>query len=103
MRTVSVTGRDNWPRSGSPVRDAELAEPRQAELRAQVGAEAPRERKGAAVERIDELEGAVIADEPDLTTVEYIKRWFARNVPRLAGTVTGVIVNPSWACWWGGR
>ena len=78
------------------VTDAELAELRQAfaELRAQVSAEAPPERKGAAVERIDELEEAIIADEPDLTTVDYVKRWFARNVPRLAGTVTGVIVNP---------
>ena len=27
-------------------------------------------------------------------TIEYVKRWFTRNVPRLAGTVTGVIVNP---------
>ncbi len=79
-----------------PVTDAELAELRQAfaELRAQVSAEAPPERKGAAVERIDELEEAIIADEPDLTTVEYVKRWFTKNVPRLAGTVTGVIVNP---------
>ena len=76
--------------------DAELAELHRAfaELKAQVSAEAPPERKGAAVERIDELEEAIIADEPDLTTVDYVKRWFTRNVPRLAGTVTGVIVNP---------
>lgn len=78
------------------VTEAELAELREAfaQLKAQVAAEAPPERKGAAVERLDELEQAVLAEEPDLTTVDYVKRWFARNVPRLAGAVTGIVIHP---------
>jgi tetrahydromethanopterin S-methyltransferase subunit G len=78
------------------VSDAELAELRDAfsELKAKVLAEAPPERQLAAVERVEELEQALIAEEPDLTTVQYIGRWFGRNLPRLAGAVTGVVVNP---------
>ena len=41
-----------------------------------------------------ELEEAVTAKKPDLTTMEYVKRWFARNLPELAGAVTGVIIHP---------
>jgi hypothetical protein len=78
------------------VSDAELAELRDAfsKLKAKVFAEAPPERQLAAVERVEELEQALIAEEPDLTTVQYIGRWFGRNLPRLAGAVTGVVVNP---------
>jgi len=40
------------------------------------------------------LEEAVTAQEPDLATVEYVKGWFVKNIPALAGTVTGVVLNP---------
>jgi hypothetical protein len=74
----------------------ELAELRDAfaNLKAKVLAEAPAERRSAAVERVEELEHALVAEEPDLTTVQYIGRWFGRNLPRLAGAVTGEVVNP---------
>ncbi|MBF6076627.1 hypothetical protein ACWEPH_03000 [Nocardia beijingensis] len=54
---------------------------------------------GAAVadparERLDELEEAVTAPEPDLSTMDYVRNWFVRNVPGLAGAVTGLIVHP---------
>jgi hypothetical protein len=80
----------------SAVTDAELAELRQAfaALKADVTAEAPDERKAAAVERVEELEQALVAEEPDLTTVQYVGRWFARNLPRLAGAVTSVVIHP---------
>jgi hypothetical protein len=79
-----------------PVTDAEMAELRKmvAELKAKVEAEAPPETKEAALERVDELEEAVTAKEPDITTMEYVKRWFTKNLPTLAGAVTGVVVNP---------
>ena len=35
-----------------------------------------------------------MAEEPDLTTAQYVGRWFARNLPRLAGAVTGVVIHP---------
>jgi hypothetical protein len=78
------------------VTEAELAELRQAlaDLKARVEAEAPPEKKEAALERVEELEEAVTAEEPDLTTMEYVKRWFVKNLPGLAGTVTSVVVHP---------
>ena len=78
------------------VTEAELAELRQAlaDLKTQVEAQSPPEKKEAALERVQELEEAVTAKEPDLTTMEYVKRWFGKNLPRLAGAVTGVVVHP---------
>ncbi|MCK4472391.1 MAG: hypothetical protein KAW49_11475 [Anaerolineae bacterium] len=78
------------------VTEADLAELRQAlaDLKAQVEAGSPPEKKEAALERVEELEEAITAEEPDLTTMEYVKRWFVKNVPALAGAVTGVVVHP---------
>jgi len=78
------------------VTEADLAALRQmlAELRAQVAAQAPPEKRDAALERVDELEEAITAEEPDLTTMEYVKKWFARHLPQLAGAVTSLILNP---------
>jgi len=78
------------------VTETELAELRQAlaDLKAKVATEAPPEKKDAALERVEELEEAVAAKEPDLTTMEYVKRWFVRNLPDLAGAVTSVVVHP---------
>ena len=76
--------------------EADWAELRQAlaALKALVEAEAPSEKKEAALERVGELEEAVTAKEPDLTTMEYVKSWFVKNLPGLAGAVTSVVVHP---------
>jgi hypothetical protein len=90
----------NYVRSGtegpSAVTESDLAELRQAieGVKAQIVAEAPLEQQAAALERVDELEEAVLADQPDLTTLQYIGKWFGKNLPKLAGTVTGLIVHP---------
>ncbi|HHS98224.1 MAG TPA: hypothetical protein ENK08_10095 [Chloroflexi bacterium] len=78
------------------VTEEDLAALRQmlAELKEKVAAEAPPEKKEAALERVQELEEAVTAEKPDLTTMEYVKQWFVKNLPGLAGAVTGVVVNP---------
>lgn len=65
-----------------------------ADLRAQVEAAAPPAQKHAAQERVDELAAAITAEKPDLTTMEYVKQWFVKNLPSLAGAVTGVVINP---------
>jgi hypothetical protein len=74
----------------------ELAQLRQAfaDLRADVAAQAPPERQAAAVERVEELEQAVLAEEPDVTTIAYVGRWFKTNLPGLAGAITGIVVHP---------
>jgi hypothetical protein len=78
------------------VTEADLAELRRAveEVRARILAEAPREQQAAALERVDELQEAVVAEEPDLTTLQYVRRWFGKNLPELAGSVTGLIIHP---------
>jgi len=82
--------------AAAQLSDAERAELQQlfADLRARVSAEAPAEQQQAAVERAAELEEALTAEEPDLTTAHYVKNWFVRKLPTLAGVVTGVLVNP---------
>jgi hypothetical protein len=65
-----------------------------ADLRSQVAAQAPPDQQQAAVERAQELEEALTADEPDLTTVQYVKGWFLKRLPDLAGIITGILVNP---------
>lgn len=53
------------------------------------------DKKDAALERVDELEQAIKEEEqPDLATMEYVKNWFGKNVPALAGMVTSVVVHP---------
>ena len=78
------------------VTEAELAELRQAlsALKAQVAAQVPPEKRDAALERVEELASAITAEEPDLTTMEYVKRWFGSHLPGLAGAVTSVVVHP---------
>jgi len=45
-------------------------------------------------ERLDELEEAVTGPTPDLTTMAYVRSWFARNLPKLAGAITGLLIHP---------
>lgn len=80
----------------SRVSEEEVAELLQAfsDLKAQVAASAPAEARDAALERVGELEVAVTADKPDVTTMEYVKGWFTRTLPDLAGSVTGLLVHP---------
>jgi hypothetical protein len=40
------------------------------------------------------LEEAVTGPTPDLSTTAYVRRWFARNLPKLAGAITGLLIHP---------
>jgi len=67
-----------------------------AELRSRIAA-APAladETRASATERVDELEAAATAAEPDLSTLEYVRNWFAKHVPAFLGAVTGIVVHP---------
>lgn len=63
-------------------------------LRDQVWHETPPEQWDTADGKLQELEEAVAGDEPDMTTIAYVKRWFARNLPKAAGLVAAIFVNP---------
>lgn len=79
-----------------PVSQGELEELSQllTQLRNKVGSEAPADKKDAALERVDELAQAVTEKKPDLSTMEYIRNWFVKNVPGVAGAVVSVVVHP---------
>ncbi len=47
-----------------------------------------------AKDKLDELEEAVTATEPDLSTMEHVRNWFGKNLPRLAGLVAGIVIHP---------
>lgn len=82
--------------AAEPVTDAEREQLHQLfeQLRSQLAAQAPPDQKDAAIERLQELEEAVQAEEPDLNTMQYVKNWFLKKLPTFAGLVTGVLVNP---------
>jgi hypothetical protein len=63
-------------------------------LKERIAKEAPPAEKEKALERVDELQAAVTAKEPDLTTMEYVKNWFGKNLPSIAGSVVSLIVHP---------
>ena len=83
---------------GAPpvVTEEEMAQVRQMfdELKAKIAQDVPPAEKEKALERVDELQEAVTAKEPDLTTMEYVKNWFVKNLPSVAGSVVGLIVHP---------
>jgi len=75
---------------------AEMQELRQmlAQLKSQVESEAPADKKESALERVDELEQAITEKKPDLSTMEYVRNWFVKNLPGMAGAVVSVVVHP---------
>lgn len=59
-----------------------------------VMADVPAGERVAALARVTELEEATLADEPDVTTMRSVGRWFGDNLPQLAGSVTGLVIHP---------
>ncbi len=82
--------------SDTTVTPAELEELRQQfqQLRQQIQAAGAADKQASALERVEELEAAITAEKPDLTTIQYVKNWFGKHLPKLAGAVTGVIIHP---------
>ena len=80
----------------SAVTPQEMEELRQllAQLRSKVESEMPADKKEAALERVDELEQAVVEKKPDLSTIEYVRNWFVKNAPGVAGSIVSVVVHP---------
>ena len=83
---------------GAPpvMTEEEMAQLRQMfdELKTRIAQDVPPAAKEKALERVDELQEAVTAKEPDLTTMEYVRNWFVKNLPSVAGSVVGLIVHP---------
>jgi hypothetical protein len=91
-----ITQIHSSPSAPQQVTEADLAAVRQMfeELKAQIEAHAPPEKKEEALQQVQELHEAVNGEQPDLDRMSGVKSWFKRNIPKLAGTVVAVIVNP---------
>jgi outer membrane murein-binding lipoprotein Lpp len=80
-----------------PVTEADLTELRSAVDRVRDAVDAEPLAPAAAAkarEKLDDLEEAVTAAEPDLSTMEHVRNWFGKNLPRLAGLVAGIVIHP---------
>lgn len=66
-----------------------------ARLRRRVGAAAPEALAVPALERIDELEEALREQPPDAVTLDYVRQWFADNLPACAVLVAEVAARPA--------
>ena len=79
-----------------PVTEEEMAQLQQMfeELKTKIAQEVPPAAQEKALERVDELQEAVTAKEPDLTTMEYVRNWFVKNLPSVAGSVVSLVVHP---------
>ena len=65
-----------------------------AALKARVQAEAPPERRGEAVELVDELADAIVAPVPRVRRMAFIRDWFSAHLPKLAGAVNELVLSP---------
>lgn len=74
--------------------DLELLRNQFEQVKAQIDRTVPPDQKAKALEKVTELEEAIIDEKPDLSTMEYVKNWFGKNLPQLAGAVTGLVVHP---------
>ena len=63
-------------------------------LLTQVENQTPPDEREEALQQVETLQKAIAQDKPDLGKMESVLRWFKKNVPKLAGLVASVIVNP---------
>jgi hypothetical protein len=63
-------------------------------LRSLVEEEAPPKLREEALLEVSTLKEAIQQEEPDLGKMESVLNWFKRNIPKLAGAVTSVILHP---------
>lgn len=96
-----VVGTGNVVTTTTTIGGGVLTPAEQAELRAALAsleqratAEAPPELRKEAVDRVKELEGSITAERPDVSRMEAVWNWFRLHVPKLAGAVVSVVVNP---------
>ena len=82
--------------SSSEVTEADLQQLRALfdDLKQQIEQQAPPDKKAGALERVEELQQEITSKKPELSTFDYVKNWFSKNLPGLLGGVTSLIVNP---------
>ena len=63
-------------------------------LEKEIEASVPPEKKAEALQKANELQKAVLAPKPDTSAMVNVRDWFVKNLPGMAGTVTGLLINP---------
>jgi hypothetical protein len=64
------------------------------DLKAEVAAQAPPDKREEATAQAAEIEKAVVSKEPDPSRARKAIRWFREHLPQVLGTVASVLVNP---------
>lgn len=86
---------EHWEQRGLTREEVEALRGLFRDLRTQVVEKAPSDELAKeAQEKVDTLEEAVTAAEPDVSAMERVKRWFGEHLPSAAGAVTSLLVNP---------
>ena len=60
----------------------------------QIETTAPEQLQAASKEQAEKLKDQVTSKKPDVTTIEKIKVWFAKNLPGMLGMLTGILTHP---------
>jgi hypothetical protein len=98
VRSQVVIGDDNTVvHNETPaISRAELDELQKqfSDLKVQIKAAAPSKKRTQALKKADELHKAVVSKKPDPSAMAEIRDWFVKNLPGIAGSVTGLVVNP---------
>lgn len=94
LQNTIITTNEQATVSDSTTTDVEILRQMFTALRSQLSEAAPSEKQGSALERLNELEETILSEEPDLTTMQYIKGWFAKNMPTFAGAITSLLLHP---------
>ena len=79
--------------SNTPANAAEL-EQQLEELRSRIKAEAPAGKQTMALGLVDELASASKAPRDNEGTLNFVRSWFLRNLPGLAGAVSSIVLGP---------
>jgi len=92
----NITQTQSIQTAGAQVTEADLETLHSliADLKEKIASIETAEKQATALEKVSELEEAITAEKPDISTMEYVRNWFVKNVPQLAGAVTGLVVNP---------
>jgi hypothetical protein len=64
------------------------------DLLSRIKAEAPPALREDAADQVEVLTKAITAENPDVSRMALVQDWFKRNLPKLVGAVTSVILNP---------
>jgi hypothetical protein len=80
----------------APVTDEDRAELAQAiaDLRELIRTTADPAERDEALQRTDELEAAVTAETPKLSTIEYVRDWISDHVRPAAAAVQALVLSP---------